>query len=194
MMSEILALDEQIFLWINQLRIPLFEEFSPYYRHKLIWLPLYIFLASYFVINYGKKGWWVIVFGLITVGLSDTASSQWVKKSVQRLRPCNTTELQPYIIERVRCGGGYSFTSSHATNHGALAFYFFFILAGVRNKWHWGLLAWAVSISFAQVYVGVHYPLDVICGLLLGVGIGWTTGSVFNRYQGLIPASVSPDP
>jgi len=192
-MSELLLWDEQIFLWINNLHIPLFEEFAPYYRHKLLWLPLYVFLVSYFAINYGKRGLWVIIFGLITVGLSDTASSQWIKKSVQRVRPCNTSHLQPQMIERVRCGGGYSFTSSHATNHGALAFYFFFVLGLPRGRWQWALVAWAVSISLAQVYVGVHYPIDIICGLLLGLSIGWTTSSVFLRYFGLGPTMVSPD-
>lgn len=185
MLAELLQFDENLFLFINGLHIPLFDNMSPYYRHKLAWAPLYVFLISFFLINYGRRGGWVILFALITVGITDTASSQWIKKSVKRLRPCNTVELQDQMTLRVRCGSGYSFTSSHATNHTGLAFFFFYILGKPRSRWQWLLLLWAVSIGLAQIYVGVHYPLDVLCGTLLGAAIGWLSGRVFLRYIGL---------
>lgn len=193
MLAELLALDEQLFLWFNGIHIPIFDSFSPYYRHKLLWIPLYVFLASYFVLNYARKGMWVVLFALITVGISDTASSQWIKKTVKRDRPCNTVKLQQQMNTRVRCGGGYSFTSSHATNHGALAFFFFFILGKPRSKWQWLLVAWAGSIALAQVYVGVHYPFDILIGLILGCAIGWVTSRVFDRYIGLSPGKIFVD-
>ena len=101
-------------------------------------------------------------------GIADLTSSRLVKKSFQRLRPCNEIGLENSLNERIGCGKSYSFTSSHATNHFALSM-FLILLLGTRFKWiKIPLFLWAVSIAFAQVYVGVHYPSDVLAGALLG--------------------------
>ncbi|MBK8556199.1 MAG: phosphatase PAP2 family protein [Lewinellaceae bacterium] len=77
------------------------------------------------------------------------------------------------VIRRVSCGGGYSFTSSHAANHFAVAVFLAAVFGGLSRWLRPGLLLWAAVISFAQVYVGVHYPGDVLAGALLGAIIGW---------------------
>jgi undecaprenyl-diphosphatase len=114
--------------------------------------------------------------------LSDTTSSNLIKKNVRRLRPCNDVEMQDRIHERVRCGGGYSFTSSHAANHFAAAVFLIGVF-GLSGRWQQkALLGWAAAIAVSQVYVGVHYPLDVTCGALLGVAIGWWTLRTWRRF------------
>ncbi len=154
----------------------------PYYRHKLFWAPLYIFLIAALMYNFPKYGLWMVLFAVITVGTSDTVSSKWIKHSVKRLRPCNDPVVKVRTFERVRCGGGYSFTSSHATNHGALAFFFFFLFQGFPKWWRWLGVGWAISIGIAQIFVGVHYPIDVLVGLTLGSLIGLIWAKVYQRF------------
>lgn len=94
--------------------------------------------------------------------------------------------FQDQMILRVRCGRSYSFTSSHATNHFALAVYIFFTLGGYLRLFRWPILAWAAIVSFAQIYVGVHFPLDIIFGAFLGILIGWITSQLHGHWQAIL--------
>ena len=116
---------------------------------------------------------------LLTVSTSDLVSSRLIKNNVKRSRPCNT-ELAG-LVERVPCGSGYSFTSSHATNHFALSSFLFFLFGRALKRHRWWLLVWAASIVLAQIYVGKHYPLDVMVGAILGCLIGWMCSMIFEK-------------
>ena len=107
------------------------------------------------------------------------------KETVQRLRPCN----EPALMEKVRlviqqCPGGYSFVSNHAANHFALATFMVLTFRSVFKGWTYLAYVWALLISFAQIYVGVHYPLDVLAGALLGVAAGTLTAWVYRANFG----------
>ena len=178
---NIIEWDISVFKWINSdLSNPVFDFMLPLLREPLFWMPLYIFIIGFVLLNYGKTAYWLIIFAILTVGTSDLVSSRVIKKSIKRLRPCNTEYLE--VNERVRCGSGYSFTSSHATNHFAVASFLIFTL-GLRFKrikpWLW---IWAGSVSFAQVYVGVHFPLDILAGSLIGILIGYIWSILFFKY------------
>jgi undecaprenyl-diphosphatase len=144
-----------------------FDFFLKWMRNEWIWGPFYIFIFSFLIFNYGKKGYLFILFILLNFFTSDFLSSHLIKKNVKRLRPCRNEHVQNVTI-RVKCGKGYSFTSSHATNHFALAM-FLFLTFKKRIKYIYLLLIWAAIICLAQVYVGVHFPLDVFCGSILGM-------------------------
>ncbi len=144
----------------------------PYWRSKYLWAPLYLFLLVFILFNYPKKGWVLLLALVATIGLADIVSSHLVKKNVQRQRPCQHEELQQRVYLLIPCGGGYSFTSSHATNHFAIAGFLILTLGKRFRQIRWPLLLWAASIAYGQVYVGVHYPSDVIAGALLGLLIG----------------------
>jgi len=121
---------------------------------------------------------------LLCFAAADFSSSQILKKQVQRLRPCNDPALAAQVQLRVPCGSGYSFTSSHAANHFAVALFLIGVF-GDLNRWiRPSLLLWAGSIALSQVYVGVHYPGDVLCGGLLGSLIGWGGGRFSHRLNG----------
>lgn len=182
-METILQLDEAVFFFINHsLSNLLLDTIMPLWREKTTWIPLYVGLVAYSIYHFKwKKGLvWVLILAAV-VGLSDQISSQWIKKNVQRPRPCNNTEIRAEVRLRTDCGSGYSFTSSHATNHFAIAsFVVTTLVAGIwwaRTLW----IIWAASIAFGQVYVGVHYPLDVLVGSLLGLALGWLA-SLFWGY------------
>ncbi len=181
LLVDLLQLDTEWFRLLNgQWHQPWLDNIMPFWRHKLFWAPLYLLLLGIVVINFPRKAIWFILAVALTIGLADFGSSQLIKKSVQRLRPCNDPALQSEVHLLVRCGSGYSFTSSHATNHFALAT-FFALTFGRRWRWaRWLFYLWAGSIAYGQVYVGVHYPLDIIGGALLGISIGWTVGLIYS--------------
>ena len=180
-MQEILQWDITLFEAINRgWSNAFFDWILPWWRNSFFWLPFYVFFIAFLFFNYGRKAYWVLLFTLLTVMTSDLTSSHLIKKNVQRLRPCNDAYME--VIERVRCGSGYSFTSSHATNHFALAT-FWALTLGIEipktKMWFW---LWAGTISLAQVYVGVHYPLDILVGSMLGFCIGWIYAFLFWKY------------
>ncbi len=163
-------IDEQLFFLINQKwGNKFFDIILPPIRDKIFWVPLYFLIAILIMWKFKWKGILLLLLLALNFGISDQLSSSVVKPAVNRTRPCNDENLKESVILRIdRCGVGKSFTSSHATNTFAFAV-LCILFFGRRLKWLLPLgLFWAFSISYAQVYVGVHYPLDIIAGGLLG--------------------------
>lgn len=174
-MEAILELDQTIFFLINNDgHNAFFDAIMPYWRDKYTWIPFYLALAAFVIYKFKTKGLYLILALALTVGVADTISSKVIKKSVQRLRPCNDTQINQQVKLLVRCGGGYSFTSSHATNHFAVALFLIGTLGRIFRRIKWPLVFWAATIALGQVYVGVHYPLDILVGGTIGslIGIG----------------------
>jgi membrane-associated phospholipid phosphatase len=178
--------DKWLFIQLNsKLTNPVFDAVLPYFRDSVFWAPLYIFLLAFITLNYGKRGWSWSVFFLCTVAIADMVSSRIFKEGFERLRPCQ----DPYFFQNVRlllkgCSGSYSFTSSHAANHFGIATFLSLTFRQTLGRWVYLGYAWAFFISYAQVYVGVHYPLDVLGGAAIGTVAGLLTASVFNRKVG----------
>lgn len=182
MLETILRLDYIIWGYINvRWHTPALDTIMVFARNQWTWSPLYLFLLIFMPRRFGRNGWlWCAAF-LITFSLSDQLSASVIKPLVGRLRPCNDPYFQGIVHIIVPCGGGKSFPSSHAANHFSLAL-FSSISLGRFSRWVWiAAIAWAFLVAYAQVYVGVHYPLDVLCGGLLGASIGWLTGKLFNN-------------
>lgn len=179
MLEQIIQFDHNLFFGINQgLSNSFFDWLMPALRNRFFWTPLYLFIVIFLVRNYGKKGWIILLFAALTFGLTDYFSSSIVKPSIGRLRPCNDLEIKNEVRNLISCGSGYSFPSSHATNHFGLAV---FLILVFYHKWKLILpigLLWAFSISFAQIYVGVHFPLDILGGALLGSMIGYIMSAI----------------
>jgi len=157
------------------------DAFVPYLRNQWTWAPLYLFLLVFMLLNFGRRGAIWCLFFILTFTIRDYTSASLLKPLFGRIRPCNNPYLAQMVHNIVPCGGGLSFPSSHAANHFALA-----IFAGTTLKYRirfiWPLaLAWAVAVAYAQVYVGVHFPFDVLFGGLIGTCAGVVTGIVFNR-------------
>jgi undecaprenyl-diphosphatase len=173
MIDQLVEFDRDLFFAINNgLSNGFFDWLMPILRDRYTWVLLYLSIIVFSIKNYGKQGFIMILFLVITFGISDFISSSVIKPNVQRLRPCNETEIKTKVNNLVDCGTGYSFPSSHATNHFAIAV---FLIMMFYHKWKIILpigILWAASISFAQIYVGVHYPIDILTGGLLGSSIG----------------------
>lgn len=166
-----------LFRWGNEaLANPVFDWFFVFITEVKNWYIVYA-VALLSLMWFGKKRGVVTVLLLIlTIVLSDQISSFVVKPLVDRLRPCHVLE---HVRLLVGCGGGKSFTSSHATNNFAMAV----LILHFWPKAKWYLLVWAALVSFSRVYVGVHYPSDILGGALLGSGIA--TAVVFGYERGV---------
>lgn len=150
--------------WQNDI----FDAVMPILRNKYTWYPFYLFLLGFLLLNYRLKGVFIVLGLALVIGLSDSTSSHLIKKNVQRARPCKLYDQPKDIHLLVGCGSGYSFPSSHAANHFSMAVFLLLSLGRVFRRIKIPLLLWAACVSFAQVYVGVHYPLDVVAGALAG--------------------------
>ena len=182
---NIIQWDITLFEWINNnLSSDLLDFILPWMREPLFWVPMYAFIIAFVFFNFGQKAYWFVLFLALTVGSSDMISSRVIKKSIKRLRPCNTEYVQ--VIERVQCGSGYSFTSNHAANHFAVATFLVLTLGQKFRKIRPWLWAWASIVAFSQVYVGVHFPLDIIVGGILGILIGKFWSLLFDKYHGYV--------
>jgi membrane-associated phospholipid phosphatase len=175
--------DRQLFLLVNGAwNHPWLDAILPIWREANTWMPLYLFLILFVVINFPTKAFSWILTAIICFAISDQMSSSLLKPFFARLRPCNDPELVGMVrLLLPNCGSGYSFTSSHATNHFAFGIFVFLTMGQVLGKWKWAFLFWAGSVAYAQVYVGVHYPLDVLSGAILGSLIGWAMASIFQQ-------------
>lgn len=158
-----------------------FDVIIPWLREPLFWAPIYLFIIGFCLFNFGKKGYFIIVFLALAAGSADFISNTLIKKNVERLRPCRALQNDE-VITRVHCGSGYSFTSNHAANHFTISWYLIFLLPVNRRGLKLVLGVWAFSVAFAQVYVGVHYPLDVISGGLLGICLAYFWSILFKRF------------
>lgn len=182
MIETLKAIDLQLFYMINgDFTNAFLDVILPPIRNKYFWAPLYIFIIVFVIKEYKVKGIFLILFLLISFALSDFLSAGIIKPIVQRIRPCNDVSLTGTIRNLVDCGPGFSFVSAHASNHFAIAT---FLILSFYARWKGILLVgliWAAAICYAQVYVGVHYPFDVICGAGVGAFCGWITYKFFKQ-------------
>ncbi len=183
-MSELLTYDELLFSLINGVwNHPVLDAVMPWWREKETWIPLYVILGVVLAWRFRFRVIYFMLAVALTVTVADTVSSKVIKPAVERLRPCNDPEVKPAVELRIRCGPGFSFPSSHATNHFAVAAFFFVTLGGMYRIMRWPIFLWAATIAYGQVYVGVHYPLDVLTGGLLGLLIGWAVAAAYRRFE-----------
>lgn len=180
-----LKTDRELFYFFNTtVANELFDWLMPIMRNAFTWAPLYLFVVLFAIINFKSKGWWWLLFAIAVVAVTDLTGARIFKASFERLRPCNDPEMAGYVrMVLNRCGSGYSFVSNHAINHFGLAAFIFSTFRPLFN-YTWAIFIWAGLIAFAQVYVGVHYPFDVIAGTVLGIAIGLAGGALFNKNYG----------
>ncbi len=178
--------DQWLFIQLNsKFTNPLFDAVLPYFRDSVFWAPLYIFILVFIVVNYGVKGWWWCLLFLCTIAIADVVGARVVKEGFQRLRPCQDPEFFTHVRLLLKhCSGSYSFTSNHAANHFGIATFISTTFYVRFKKWIYLSYVWAFFVSYAQVYVGVHYPLDIAGGAALGFMAGVLTAYVFRNKWG----------
>lgn len=184
-------LDHQLFYKLNGQWISSWgDAVIPFLREPLFWIPLYLFLVLFVLINFKKSGLFWILFFIAAVGAADYINSSIIKDFFQRLRPCR----DPSLLHEARllvksCPSSFSFFSSHAVNHFTIATFIFMTFKdAVSSKWA-VIFIWAAMVSYAQVYVGVHSPVDITGGAIVGFIIGYIFSLVFNKVTPLVALS-----
>lgn len=163
-----MSLDADILLWINGHSSEWLDVLMWYISKTNVWIPLYVLLVGLIVWKY--RNWKAVLFILIgfgiVVGLSDYTCSGMLKPLVCRLRPTHEPSIDPIHLVRGYTGGRFGFCSSHAANTMSVALLFSLLY---RNKYATaGLMTWVALNCYSRMYLGVHYPLDIMAGLLVG--------------------------
>jgi undecaprenyl-diphosphatase len=172
-MEWLLSWDTEVFLFLNGLHCEMLDPVMWWISGNFTFIPLYIVIVILVCIRSGKRKALFIALGVILcIVLADRISSGLIKPAVERLRPSHEPQLEGLVhILREYRGGRYGFLSSHAANHFVFAVYSLLL---VRRRWYTvAVIALASIISYSRIYLGVHYPLDVLCGAALGALIGF---------------------
>ncbi len=176
MLETLLSADQTAFITIHSFRNEFLDVVMPVVTNRWIWIPFYLLLAFWVFRTFNRRGAGILLAAGVMILVSDQGANLF-KNGIKRPRPCHNVELikQTTIITPQGCGGPYGFFSGHAANSFALAMFIFLLArrAGGERQNLWLLMfVWATVVAWSRVYMGVHYPGDVICGALFGTGIG----------------------
>ena len=178
MMNAINNLDHELFLFLNGLHVGWLDPLMTFISSEMGWIPFYAILLYLVFRKSGWRGLFFIVIGVvILITCSDQLSSHVFKPVFQRLRPCHDPLIQDLVhLPNGHCGGQYGFISSHACNTFALASFITLIMKKFYKKIGLLMFIWAALVSYSRIYMGVHFPGDVLCGAAVGMILGFGTG------------------
>lgn len=181
-MDTLLLWDKELFLWLNNLGSSTFDTLWMTITDKRYTIAFYVVLTAICSKWLGLKNtlWLLLTAGLL-ITFTDQITNAF-KNGFMRLRPCHEPELEG-LMRRVKpsCGGRYSYFSGHASNSFAMATIFITLFAK-RFKSMYALFVVAALVAYSRIYIGVHYPLDVISGALFGAFGGWLFAKIYLRF------------
>jgi undecaprenyl-diphosphatase len=183
-LTRINEIDSTLFLLLNSMHNHFFDYVMYWASNRWIWIPFYAWMLYRIYKLFGKKTITIVVLTALLITASDQLSSNAIKNVVQRIRPCHEAALQGKVhLVNNYCGGQFGFVSSHAANCFALLA-FLFLLVRSRDKLLLLLLAaWAIVVSYSRIYLGVHYPGDVLGGAVLGIILGILFSIIYFKFE-----------
>jgi len=162
--------DTEVFLFLNGMHNNFFDFVMYYASEKFLWIPLYLLLTYLIYRYYGKKVFLILILAGLLITATDQISVHFFKNVFQRLRPCHEPGLDGLVhLVRDKCGGQYGFYSGHATSHFAIATFLNYFLGSKFRFFSFLIFFWAIFISYSRIYLGVHYPGDVLAGAFAGI-------------------------
>jgi len=182
LVQSIVEFDKELLLFLNSFHNLFFDTFMWIISTKEIWVPLYLVIIYYFFKDRdARKAFIILGICVLCIVLCDQISSSIFKPLFERWRPSRDPDISEMVhIVNGKRGGKYGFISSHAANVFGLAV---FSLMLFKNRvYSIIILTWAILVSYSRIYLGVHFPGDILCGGLLGSGLGFGCYKLLNRF------------
>ena len=175
MMEELIEMDKKILVFLNGFHSPMLDPVMLMITQTIFWTPLYALLIFLLFKVYKKEAWWILLGAAVTILLTDQITSTLMKPYFARLRPSHDPSMESllHIVGNYR-GGLYGFASGHAANTMGVAL---FVWLNLRKSYRWiGLIfLWAILMSYTRIYLGVHYPGDIMVGGTIGLICGFVS-------------------
>lgn len=174
-------IDNHLFLILNGFHNAFFDKVMWYISSTTFWIPAYLILLAYFIFKYRKRSLYIVIAIAIIILISDQVASGIIKPLAERLRPSHEPTLKGLVhIVNGYKGGMFGFVSSHAANTFGLAI--FLVLLFKNRYFSVVILLWASIVSYSRIYLGVHYPGDVIGGAIIGLLAAWMVFKLLNWF------------
>ncbi|MBF9238902.1 phosphatase PAP2 family protein [Hymenobacter sp. BT683] len=182
MLEFIKALDIQLLLAVNRAQNPFLDAVMGFASERTAWIPAYALLIGFLIYLFRRQALLLLPLVIGAVGLADIITSRLFKPFFARLRPCHDPQLNGLLHLPNGCGGQFGFLSSHAANSFALAVFLAVVLAPGRFRaLKIAAFLWALLMSYSRMYLGAHYPTDVLGGAALGSLLGWGAATAFRH-------------
>ena len=191
MLEQLVQLDTDFFLYLNNLGVPSWDAFWMFYTYKFNWIPFYaVLLYIIYKTRTPKLFMLTIVLIVLMVLFTDQMTNLFKKVIVLRLRPCHDPTLEGLMrLVKPHCGGQFGFFSGHASNSMAVAVFSGLVLRFKYQYLIFFMLLWSALMGYSRIYIGVHFPLDVLCGWTFGALSGFMFYKldkyIQNRYKTL---------
>jgi len=181
MLHRLSQLDQSFFLFLNGFHCPFMDEVMYWGTHSLTWLPLYALFLYLVIRKYRQQTFWIVIFAAFMILASDQLSNIF-KELVARPRPTHDPGLTGIHTVNGYVGGQFGFYSAHASTNLAIAIYLVILLGNPFRFFSVLVLGWAFFMSYSRIYLGVHYPADILAGWVAGGLIGWACGRLCAWY------------
>lgn len=180
MIDSLIEKDIELLIYLNNLGTTHWDGFWLVLTNKFSAIPFYLLLLYFTFKKFGlKKTFIILLFVVVLISISDQTSNLF-KVGFKRLRPCHDENIAHLIrLVKERCGGLYSYFSAHASNSMAIAVFFSFLLKKDYKVLPYFLFIWALLVAYSRIYIGVHFPLDVLTGALIGGVYGFLIYKLF---------------
>ncbi|GAB4135024.1 MAG: phosphatase PAP2 family protein [Bacteroidia bacterium] len=190
MFGSIASIDRAVFLAIHHFRNEVLDVVMPLLTNRWFWIPFYVLLAWIVYRLWGKAVVKIVLFIAVLILLSDQGANLF-KNNVKRPRPCHNTEIAAEVITPVGCGGPFGFFSGHASNSFALAAFLTFLSYSDQNNRKYTsrfalLFLWAGIVGWSRIYVGVHYPGDILAGAFFGTSLALLFVRMYRKYDAVV--------